>query len=40
MVAGWEGIGEVDNKANSVQLQLKLPTRTKLGNIKFVTYYS
>ena len=28
---GW-GIGELDNKANSVQLQLQLPTGTELGN--------
>ena len=26
------GVGEIDNKANSVQLQLQLPTRTELGN--------
>ena len=25
------GIGELDNKANSVQLLLQLPTRTELG---------
>ena len=31
---GWVGgIGELDNKANSVQLQLQLPTGTELGNI-------
>ena len=28
--SGWVGIGELDNKANSVQLQL--PTGTELGN--------
>ena len=33
---GW-GIGELDNKANSVQLQLQLqlPTGTELGKIWF-----
>ena len=31
-VGGWlGGIGEIDNKANSVQLQLQLPTGTELG---------
>ena len=29
---GRVGVGEIDNKANSVQLQLQLPTRTELGN--------
>ena len=28
--SGWVGIGELDNKANSVQLHL--PTGTELGN--------
>ena len=31
-MSGWAGIGELDNKANSVQLQLQLPTGTELGN--------
>ena len=32
-MGGWvAGVGELDNKANSVQLQLQLPTGTELGN--------
>ena len=31
-IPGWVGIGELDNKANSVQLQLQFPTGTELGN--------
>ena len=38
----FSGVGRVgvliDNKANSVQLQLQLPTRTELGNIIFLYY--
>ena len=32
-VGGRVGVGEIDNKANSVQLQLQLPTWTELGNM-------
>ena len=30
-VAGLVGVGELHNKANSVHLQLQLPTGTELG---------
>ena len=43
-MGGWLCIGELDNKANSVQMQLQLPTGTELGqnedNLeKFVNCY-
>ena len=34
------GVGELDNKANSVQLQLQLPTGTELGNIDWFIKFS
>ena len=39
-MGGWPGgVGEIDNKANSVQLQLQLPTRTELGNNSASKFY-
>ena len=39
-VGGRVGIGELDNKANSVQLQLQLPTGTELGNISYILLWA
>ena len=36
-MAGWVGIGELENKDNSVQLQLQLPTGTELGKSLNIT---
>ena len=30
------GVGDFNNKANSVQLQLQLPTENELGNVIFL----
>ena len=32
ILVGWVDLGYVENKANSVRLQLQLPTGTELGN--------